>query len=148
MPRRFFGGAFCYGKGLKIDFFYYKNLFILAISLHLDISKCFEVITVGVSKIGFVQIISPKGDEHLPRVWIATAVIGFGTTLFEVHIQLILIVSVFTYDNTVTLLAEIVKFFGYLFLSQNILLYQCFHLFSFFFCIYAVRFRVLCVAYI
>ena len=89
MPRRKIGGAFCYGKELKINFFYYKNLFILAISLHLDIYKCFEVITVGVSKIGFVQVISAEGDEHLPWIWVATTVLGFSATLFEVHIQFI-----------------------------------------------------------
>ena len=59
------------------------------LSLHPDISKCFKIVAVGVSKVGFVQVISAKGDEHLPRVWIATAVLGFGATLFEVHIQFI-----------------------------------------------------------
>ena len=43
--------AFCYGRGLKINIFYDKNLFILAVSLHLDIPKCFKIVTVGVSKI-------------------------------------------------------------------------------------------------
>ena len=43
--------AFCYGRGLKINIFYNKNLFILAVSLHLDIPKCFKIVTVGVSKI-------------------------------------------------------------------------------------------------
>ena len=89
MSRRKIGGAFCYSKGLKIDFFYYKNHFILAVFLHLDISKCFKVNTVGISKIGFVKVISAKGDEHLPRVRVTTAVLGLGTTLFEVHIQFI-----------------------------------------------------------
>ena len=51
LPRRFFDGAFCYGRGLKINIFYDKNLFILAASLHLDISKRFKIVTVGVSKI-------------------------------------------------------------------------------------------------
>ena len=45
------GEAFCYGRGLKINIFYDKNLFILAVSLHLDIPKCFKIVTVGVSKI-------------------------------------------------------------------------------------------------
>ena len=88
-PAERIGGAFCYGKGLKINFFYYKNLFILAVSLHLDISECFEVITVGVSKVGFVQVISAKSNEHLSRIWVATAVLSFWATLFEVHIQFI-----------------------------------------------------------
>ena len=74
---------------LKINIFYDKDLFILAVSLHLDISKCFKIVTVGVSKVGFVKVISAKGDEHLPRLWIATAVLGFGAALFEVHIQFI-----------------------------------------------------------
>ena len=33
-----------------------------------------------------MQVMSAKGDEHLPWIWIATAGLGFGTALFKVHV--------------------------------------------------------------